>query len=256
MKTIAAIRREKGIDDLVRGYTPNKLDVESTVTGTAFGSLYEKYAAWLNVHFEDIEMMGTFLDTVIEVLTPPQINAFLQGTIKYEEHERYHVHTGDFISRLIKNAYDVGYNDFTLDMPHPIEEIAVDLHGTAAKPLNITINGDVGMCCGEVSEYLSLTLYGNAKEESCFNNVKNSSIIIYGSLGMEFGVEAKNCTFTFYFQQGRRIDSQRFVHGIENCTFKTTDFDKAKWLYMAVPEESKVYFIHPDGKEELMWGQW
>lgn len=248
MIRVAAIKKTGGIEGLVRNYTPGRVEVEGTITGTDFGPLYEKYVACLQRKEIDDEFLSTF-STVSEVLTPAEINAFLHGTIQYEDHHNYLFHTGYIISRLLQNSYTAGYNNFRLDMIHPFCSIASEIQGTPEKPLTLTLFGDVGDDCGGSSKNIAVTVHGSVGEE-CFNGSEDSSFMLYGTVGILFAHGAKNCTFTLYFQKRKRIGSG-FGNDSENCTFKTTDFDKAKWMYGNVLDENKVYFIDGD-KEKLI----
>ena len=231
---------DDGLDDLIRRHTARSLDgkKEIEVVGeNKFGMLLKKYEHSMKKKdsFYWINNVNNPLDVISEVLTPDEINVFLQTTIRYEDNEKYNESIHMFISILINNSYNAGYNNFRLNtenLKRKINELGEKLEGHSNRIIHISIKGDVGTFCGSETKYASFVITG-----------KVESFLSYA---------AENSSFTL---NGEFIDKCPFKleYFATSCDFKTPN-KKTLELLSGVPWNSsnKVYFIHPDGTEELM----
>ncbi len=241
------IRKSKGIDILVRDYSPDKVEKDNPVTivgENIYRELMKEYRKHLSTgfQFQDCKkfVRGEIQGWTDAVLSPPKIDHFLQLT-SIDRDWGYQYKVGPFIARLIQNSYNAGHNNFilsTYDLPK-IRDLGY-FSGTEENPLCIQTKGDLDSYYGVDVQYASLT--------------------IEGDVDLSFGYRAKDSTFTFNGQIPMDEDIRA-----ENCTFRTTRRDTLEILQMlALPPYSftkrtarnplgnKIIFIHEDGREELV----
>ena len=205
-----------------------------------FEKLTKRYENHLNL--KDQESFGTMRD----VLTPLEINTFLQTTIHYEQHHNYSDATGFFISRLIHNSYNAGHTNFQLDLTSfkPIHRVGYTIKSDLKNPCIIHVAGTVGSNFGAHSENTVFTAAGAGN--FCGYNCKNSVFTI-GTAGDFLAVDSTDSIFT--------ITKGPLLYGFNNkqCTFKTTDVVQLKRFekyYYFNEQGHRLFFIHPDGSEE------
>jgi len=86
-------------------------------------------------------------------LKPPQINQILQKMINFEIKGQT---AGFYITRLLQESFNNGYNNFFLTTNDSmIPYIGYTLAGTDNNPARITINGNSGTYTAEASSYCS-----------------------------------------------------------------------------------------------------
>ncbi len=128
------IKRRKGIDGLVSGYSPEKVEEENDLlcTGNKYDRLLIKYSTYLSIPFcpHDNSRMEAVLRTVDEVLQPEELDTLLQVTCRSQHEKHFHRRTGQFFSRLINNSYLAGYNNFSFHMTELIEMFCFNVRGT------------------------------------------------------------------------------------------------------------------------------
>ncbi|MBI4453216.1 hypothetical protein HY636_01080 [Candidatus Woesearchaeota archaeon] len=229
---------DDGLDDLIRGYTARRPDErkEIEVVGEhKFGEVLRKYERCLEMNaeykLEDPAKAYDYIkENVKEVLTPADINAFLQATIIYEDNKWYSRRTGEFISQLIQNSYEAGYNNFILNTTKSIIYLGLELKGCPERRISVYIDGDTGIFCGEKASYSSFIINGNMDGGGC-TLANNSAFTINGT-----------------------IVQNLFGHNATSCIFKTSNKETLGKLidYAGIDSKNKYYFIHPDGTEELM----
>jgi len=204
-----AIQKGNGIEGLIRGH-PIVLDHAADINhnGPDFTALNEKFDKYIESCARYLR--GAPLPELTEVLSPLEINAFLQDTIRHDEHP-YYEYTGPFLSRLIQASFDAGYNNFELDTRNIKEINGLCTYLIGPYPVNVKVNGNVGDAFGTYSE--------------------NATFVIEGNAGIGLGMETNNCTFTAKDVSsacGREsVDSTFFVkdtqngcgHGSKNSSF-------------------------------------
>jgi len=217
------IRKGKGIEGLV-GYTPKveeARDIEATEH--VFSDLYERY-----VHCLDDKTPVPEYKTITDILTPNQINLFLQQTILYENHPNHSDKTGKFLSQLIQNSYDSGKNNFTLNTTALKETNAIGykIKGTPTKNIEITITGNT--------------------EDTCGWHSKNTTFNITGNTGDNCGLSSRHSTFTIRGTVGEFCGLFS-----DHLTYKTPNKETLDKLLKDALGDHKLIFIHPNGTEEI-----
>ncbi len=253
----AAVKKSSGIDALISGYSPNKVEEEKKVQrfDGRFARLLKKYEYLVSKKeyvcdswgFEGLQVEHKKIQ---QVLTPDEINQFFQLTKAYETKEYHGDITGEFITVLIRNSYKAGYNDFTLDasMLLPLRRLGsryLSSDHVGQKEGNLVrmfVDGDLG--------------YG------CFGSTEWVEVVINGNVENSFASFSKNCIFTF---QGGH-DHNFFFPDTSGNTYKTSDRKVLEKLLEGVPQlfwergggleekpsGNKIIFIHEDGKEEIV----
>ena len=233
MPTAAPIKKGGGIDEILKGQTPGKLDVEkepAVARREEFETLLLKYELALELDISPREKYLREMKKTVGVLTPEEIDLFLQTTVRYENHEKYCSSTGYFISRLIQDSYDAGHNDFTLNTKglRGLDKLCTELKGKKKNPLKVTINGNAGNCCGEDSKRSLFYIEGNAGDD-CGRVSKKSVFCVSGDVGSKCGSWSKK------------------------STFKTPNRETLGKMYKDIDDSKyggRVVFIKPDGTEE------
>ena len=246
-----------GLDDLISGYTARKPDErkEIEVVGEhKFSKLLEKYELFLrrkDYFIKDKEI----LDWIEDVLSVEDINTFLQLTIRFEDYKEYSRETGLFITRLIKNSYNAGYNNFvinTMAMSKSLDNLGENFCGLPYRMIYVQIDGDVGKYCGSNAFCSSFTINGNA-ELGCGHKIWNSILIINGDVDDKPSLGARYSSFTI---NGNVDEADNWEYETISCIFKTPNKGTLGKLlgYNRIGSKNKYYFINPDGTEELIFG--
>ena len=234
------------------------------------GELLKIFEQALDVNLEDFvghyDEVERIIKTVDQVLTPEEINSFLQQTIPYEQHYYYKERTGDMVSKLIQNSYDAGHNNFKLNTKalKEVDAIALGLIGQKENPINILVQGNLGNICGNnisdtimkvegsVGVYFGqdaedsiLEVHGNADENLGYSS-KNTSFLVTGYVVEKFGIGTINSTFDFHGECKINLSTNPHVpreyHGITNCEF--TVYRKKYY--------NKVLKVVPKGNNTIM----
>ena len=229
----AAISKAKGIDRLVKGYSPGKVEEEKNIKENL---TWRKYKDALQM-----KDFGDFLKGCIdEVLTPRQINGYIHVVGSNLKDYQEGTVAGCFISRLVQKSYDAGNKDFSLRNPHP------ELNNLCS-----FLKGDM---CIEVYGHAGMDFAAGSK--GCTFTINCSSRAI--------GHMAQNCTFIIN-EKISRVDQGR------RCTYKTSlrdmlellvswvsktdyvlDYDATTRRTICRPSYNKIIFIHGDGQEEIV----
>jgi len=238
------ITRKKGIDTLVSGYSPGKVEEENEIKvadSVDYGGLFKKYKRFKEIVDFPRRPEERWVD---EVLSPDEINLFLQTYFIHEDNRNVTA-MGLFTSRLLQNSYLGGYNNFKISMKNipPIDSLGTCLWGCEENPLVMTIDGNVGGSFGFKAFNCRLTVNGDVDFLS--HGMENSIITIHGEYEKDDLDVAPIIGIRLGFTQ---------ISG--NCTFKSSQYSTAKKLadlaYCKREANNKVFFIHPDGREELM----
>ena len=251
MPTTAEIKKGKGIDDLFRGFDAEKPEEEKpieVVGADRFKALTAAYERLLEV--ETIPEADEEMEKMTLVLTPNDINAFLQTIFRYEQNIKYSWRTGELISKLIQNSYNAGYNDFNLSTVNlkKIHDVGIELKGRKEQPIRITVIGNTGDHCGIRSKNLIYHIqgntgdnYGHRSEDSIFTvqgntsntcgwGAKNSTFNIQGNTGNSCGASSENLTVHIQGSAGtvcgyQSIDSTYNIQGstADRCGFRSVN---------------------------------
>jgi len=185
------IRKGKGIERLVG--TPKVEEVRQIeVIENDFCTLNNQYAQIL----DEGSVGELWCKTISDILTPTQINVFLQHTTLYENNQHYSGITGYFISQLIQNSYNDGYNNFSLNTSElqDISFLGHRIEGTPKKTIELTVIGQTGRGSGWGAKYAAINLIGNTGH-TCGKNSENSVFYITGDTERECGKFSINSTF-------------------------------------------------------------
>lgn len=232
---------------------------------TRFNELYKLLEESLvidnNEYFESYMEDNSFVkkmnifhkEKVPHTLFPTEINSFLQELNGFENDEEPDINeivgVGRFISHLVQNSYNFGYNKFFLDVKNlqEIDNLCYKISGTKDNPINVKIIGNVGGECGGDSNYLEMELNGNADRSFAYH-AKNSIFIINGDCGSYSGAGLEDSLISFNGKVGDGTSAEAI-----NSVFKTTNLEALNIIRAWVPEGdqgNKVFFIHPNGSEE------
>ena len=211
------------------------------------------------------------------LLSPAQIDAFLQSTIA-DEQEQHYWRTAPFLEGLLQRSYQEGNNNFTLNMNvltmrdfygrscRRFTEIR-QLKGNPQHPLHVSIAGDMDLF-GSHSEYLHCTITGKVQFIIGFGqSVKHSSFIIHGDVkGNDFANRAQNSDFYVDGEfDGEWIGGNCYVNGkldgdligtvdhyASSCRFKTSNLRTLEKFVASVPRGNQIIFVNSDGREEIV----
>ena len=183
--------------DSLAGYNIEELDEIRKVKaiGNDLSELLNKYELILE---NDYLLVTTQFNYLIQcfVLTPAEINSFLQSTKMYEDHGNYSRKTGRIISLLIQNSYNKGYNDFYLNTKalSNISNLGACVIGTEDNPLSVAVQGDIESNLGHGAQYSNFNLSGTVGD-LCGSKARYSSFSLDRSVGERCGKGAIYCTF-------------------------------------------------------------
>ena len=185
-----ALVHSDDLDSLVDETSGREIVAAPTLVNR-FAELTKKYEPFLN--FGD--RREWLKNNVQKVLSPCDINIFLQQTREYENHKNYRQNTGLFVTRLIQNSCKAGNNDFELDLKSlkPIDYLAFEISGTKERRVSITVKGRAGDLCGSRAKY-STFIIEEAERQLGFE-VEHSTFTI-GRAGDGCGSGAMYSTFT------------------------------------------------------------
>ena len=194
----------RGIEELV-DETSGREVVEAPPVVDRFVELREKYEQFLVG-----DAVEWILENIHDVLLPSDINLFLQQTREYEDNSGYHLHTGDFISKLIHNSYDAGHSDFELDVRSlkPIDSLSFGVSWTKERMVKVIITGQVGRWFGYGAQYSTFTL--GETGDRCGALAYNSTFTI-GKAGVLCGHDARHSIFKTH----SKSQYERFKSSIE-----------------------------------------
>lgn len=256
VELMAAIRKPRGIDDLVSNFSA---EAEEERSVEQFGdnpvsAVLKEYEAFLGKYNEYQKMenlMQWFKDQIqnqSDILTPAEINLFLQATIGFEERKKYSELTGIFITRLIQNSYNAGHNNFKLNTKNRkgLHYFGSFLEGKEGNPLTIYGEGDVGHLCFNSAEHIIFSIKGNVGQQ-CGHYATNSIFSIRGDVRFELGYSATHCTFLI---EGNLGDRGSWM--AKKSTFKTPNEKTLEKLRRDVPINNTIIYVRQDGTEEVI----
>lgn len=276
----ATAHKGQGLSDFLSSYTPGQLEQTHGISvkgNNVMANLLQIYQQFLEM--DDLpclhsslmaetssieEMIQYFKDDIKEVvLSPAEINAFLQKTIFYEDEGWYTGLTGIFVSVLMQQSYEAGHNKFHLNVElfPQLDNLAVLVQGTKKKPIEISMTGNIGEHFGQGAAYArlqatkngkigfvgcrtqksTLTLYGDVSDVG-FHSY-DSNFIIHGNVkeglfGPLFsGAQKSTCSIDGSFEGNKT----KLV--AQNCTFTTPYKKTYALLKKHVPKGNKVILL-------------
>ncbi len=136
------------------------------------------------------------LDSIVDVLTPFEIQSFINLTQSDENKLHYGHNTGLFLSRLISLSHESGNNDFVMDLRglKPIDYVGYNLIEKEDQTLRILVRGTLGYhgmykveggiyyieesayCLAQLAK--NITLYANNTNDHCGVNSRKSFFYI------------------------------------------------------------------------------
>ncbi len=268
------IRKRKGIDTLVSGYSPGKVEESkgpTVVGGSKLMEFLKKYEAFLDHCKRTYMNIGGIAQHSFYVrdpdaepepaLTPEEINILLQHTTKYENHDMYTWATGKFIDDLITNSYNQGYNNFTMNTRGliPMDYLGCFPQGydfcerINNKQLIFNVSGDVKDFCGETAKGSNLSFQSNVGDMCCWG-ARSCNVTIHGNVGCQCAVESSYSTFLFHGELGEAVGLRAI-----NSVFKTTSKRTLEMLRIYVsqrnpdsgPSKNKIVLVR-GGREEVI----
>ncbi len=268
---ITQVRKSKGIQDLVRGYTPGKVE-EEIKPDFPENKLAEVVASYENIlnsceYSFTLEEQRTLRRKIKLVLKPVLIKSFIYYAHKYSRVNGFYFATSIFINQLIRNSYQAGFNDFSLDIIYNHQRYCLGLTGEKKRPIKLNIQGNVFYDDLRRCQNVEAEIHGDC-DSFCGHYCRNVKIVCYGSAGYGFGERSRESRFTVFgdvvrsFAKGAS-DSMFEIHGsliedqfvpelniasrAENITFQIHNDDTLEKIIEALSRKRKkwghkVYF--------------
>ena len=246
-----AITKKKGIDSLVSGYTPGKVEEKKEMTVRGENNFHQLYGSFEEFISGPCSLFADQLSDELnrslsyQILSPSEINTFLSGMIQFENLPFYKMHAAFFISKLIQDSYEAGNNDFTIDATilSEMSHLGSHLKGKEDAPLRTTIRGDGLRYLGANSRYTKIRYEGNA-DLGFGASAENCKFILQGDAGSYFALNASDSIFTI---NGSIID----VATPHHCTFKTDNKETLERLKEIIPVHNKIIYIDKEGEHNI-----
>ncbi len=253
------IRKDKGIDNLVNGYSPRKVEEEKRMIHVErdLKEIVEKYEMIIKKFKHERADFNTRIQQYFqEILTPGQINVFLTMVSGCDDHMPTKG-TALILTKLIQNSYLNGHNGFSLNICDSPDCYCLGgyLAGTSENKIKIRLNGDLNNHAFHYSMHLQARLTGNARYgfadhakdssfeiagnvyDSCGVNAKRISLFLHGNAGKSLGVYAKDSHFQVKGDTKEELGSsavdcqfeiwgragEGFAKNAHNCTFTFHD---------------------------------
>ena len=243
------VHARKDLEKILQGFSVHRVEESRNLQVSRNGveDALDLYAAFLKLPSVDYEI-GTDLQLfdpippVDLILTPSEIEVFFSVAMELDVEDEQII--GALTDKLIRNSYQAGYNKFLLQYSHSVLEgevnLLMNLHGNKDNNLAVTF-ADFFYCKSIAinAQYLTISFLGDYK------NISDTPV----------GMGARDCTFIFY-QDARWVKNRVFSANIKSCIYKTANERTLKRLLRNVYKNQghKIYFIHPDGSEELKRG--
>ena len=245
----ADAKKGRGLEELLEQLQPNSLEEQRkllVVGNSPLKSLFEKYESGLSA--STYSQLHRVLGSVSEVLTPSEIDAFLQATLPYENTLPdkntfgYVLNTSKFITGLIQNSYNAGFNNFVIHTLNikPFDSLgSIQVHDPASKCRESYCNQKEGLM-GELSRPIEITYVGNVGSHFGLRST-GVHYTVKGNAGYGCGPVATDCTFTL---EGKvaHFDTEQS----QRCIFRTSNRE----LLQQMKDEiifHPIVFIGEDG---------
>ncbi|MDI6738696.1 MAG: hypothetical protein QME12_09390 [Nanoarchaeota archaeon] len=196
--------------------------------------------------YSSLEGVETYKTPVDFVLSPEQINEFLQKAMGFDfGQSRYSEITGMYVTNLMQNCIDSREHTslFYLHVPIELECLGFGLKaGRKEIGTAIHITGDLGDSCFTGSEGCSVDVHGNVKHNFA-RRAKNGVYRVHGEAGYAAAGYSENCTYEFYGGINSGFDSAK------DNTVRAHSGQALKVLKKCVPAGNVLEFVK-DGKAE------
>ncbi len=170
-----------------------------------FEKLLESTSKVVDVKEREKRIIGNIASVL---LSPAEIDDFLNISRKFQVHDSYNTLIGYFITSLIQNSYDGGNNGFNLTTRgyREINYIGINLLAGEDNPARIVINGNAGNSCFLGASYVEVRVegavgdfFGYGAYSSYFYARQFSipSLLIRGGISTKIGGISTKCTFSF-----------------------------------------------------------
>ncbi len=252
------IKKGSGIDNLVSGYCPGKVDKEKIISvDNHVGGLYKKYQTAVESHdFTKINQIVRFItlsDDVDDVFSPEEISGIFDTFQKLVNNGENDL--GVFISKLLQNSYDAGYNNFSLSVSSKVFSLGSYIRGNEDRLLVLGVAGQDIPGGGGSTRYVSYRFQNESPIVGW--GARDSQFVFYGS-AKACGNKAKRCEFIFRGEVGRFVGMDAL-----DCTFKAHSQGAIDVLTSCIPDiyhkgdhsfrtGNRIIFIHEDGEEEIV----
>jgi|SRR3989344_4676415 len=209
---------------------PEESQQEQQIEKTIEAAVEEVRDAYLNLNPGNgsIETINKLL---LPILTEVQINKFLHSLDKAKQKG---TQLAFFLNRLVQDTYKAHNNGIQLIMSGiMLNFLGFELKAKPHKRLKLTIFGDAYNWFGANSEYCTMILNGNSrdnlglKSENCSFTVNGdtsdgcgwssnkSRYIIHGNTGNSYGGQARDCFFSIFGDA-----KNQHTYGSIDCTFE------------------------------------
>ncbi|HLC71328.1 MAG TPA: hypothetical protein VJI32_04930 [Candidatus Nanoarchaeia archaeon] len=181
-------KKGTGLQGIIDSLTPDTIDnIRKTSPAAAdkFGPLLAKLNVYLNrdlPFWPDKYKERDIPDLVSEVLTPLEIDTFLQISLLSENKTGFCSKAGDFITHLIGNSYHGGHRKFVLHtnvFSNPLEDIGHGLIASRENPLSVVVYGDSSDYFGFLSQNVRYTIHGDVRGDYCARTALNCTFLFY-----------------------------------------------------------------------------
>ncbi len=213
-----SISKKKGIDEFVSQYSPQKVEEEKyavTENQSTIARLLERYEDMLYCWQSDVDLFSDLEYEIYEVLSPPEINAFLQATIKINVFDNHLI--GWVVSELINNSFQAGHRNFYLNTKNLPSINSLMAYGGFEEQVFLKVEGCVGYGFGRRMKNLHAAVTGNVDDRFA-RDAQFSCFTVYGKIGENAAENTDHCTF---FLHGT-IESD-FGRYSRNTQYKTPD---------------------------------
>ncbi len=244
------VKKTKAINDLVSGYSPQKVEDEKKVISVGenrFVQLMEQYEIFratevgIDALLSGNYVLGESSYGPETSLTPAEIAGFLQAVESNDNEPSFM--KGLFVGRLVQNSYNDGHNNFTFNTSYQTYNLCF-LRGTKDNPVSITIAGDIGGWCGQKVEHTIWTVKGNVGD--CFGEgAKKSTFVVFGDTYRHSCCNTFETEFTFHGEVGYGCGWHS-----KDSVFRTTNKMALKVLSRDVKRHNEIRFVNPDGTEK------
>jgi hypothetical protein len=202
-------QKNSGLDNLF-DYSLNDVENESKVGVIGKRNLEKVFQRYKELLIFNPEIYSPKQLDINSILTPIEINAFLQITTKFENCPEYSSLTGFFVSKLISDSFYEGNNGFNLDFRNlsRINNLARGLIGEKEKAIEIGILGNLGRNFCSCSYNLTIAMDGIVTIKN--NELFNDFSIWSQNLTAYFGEYMEETDHEFY--KKRRFNS-KIIYG-------------------------------------------
>ncbi|MEK6864062.1 MAG: hypothetical protein AABX27_02125 [Nanoarchaeota archaeon] len=142
--------------------------------------------------------IDTYHDTIDFVLSPKEINEFLQKTRDFNLGQcSYNRITGLYVTKLIQNSFNAGHSRFHLSMPMELDCVGFGLKGSLQQNVIVDVDYSLGSSCFTGSERCSAFIVGSVKNNFA-RCAKNSVFEVKGNTGYATAGYSTGCMYYFY----------------------------------------------------------